>query len=433
MGASLLAEIRERPEMRFSYRYPDSRSTNVGIGLGNHGPYDRDLPDRPKTCGLGLIYPLDWQKSADEFKNQFLNGYAYLRGGFQEFFKLDDVEITMYPVEFTEKGYQEGTNQVLASEHDIALVLVSEKMKLRDFGPYWISKAFLTNRGLPSQMLKIETINDSVVFRNSIVNLASQIYAKLGGIPWVIHDPVSDADIIIGVGESKYRRGRYGAEKKAVGFTTAYKNNGAYLWFGSISTISDSQSFDKDLSENIVKSVDRYEDKEKKKAKKVVIHSYKRIGYAEKLAVQKLKEKENIKVVLAHVNRSHNLRIFDPDDSTGLSRAGLIVQNADTECLVLSVGRGRLRGERAANTPLWVKTYPNGADFEPVKLVARNIYDLCYVRWEDQFGAAEPVTIGYSEDIAEMLQKMDILRERGEAGIAPPLVHPKLEKIPWFI
>lgn len=434
MVVILIAEKREKPAMRFSYRYPDCKSTNVGMALSNLGPYDKDLPNRPKTCDFAFIYPSIWKRWAEEFKNKLLGGYEWLRDGFQEFFRLDDVSLEMYPVELTEEGYINGANEALGGNHDIALVLVSEHMKLQEFGPYWVSKAFLTNRGLPSQMLRIETISDNTTLKNSIVNLASQIYAKLGGVPWVLHDPVGDADIIVGVSESRYRMTRYGSEKRTIGFTTVYKNNGAYLWFSSTPIVSDYRALEENLSENIAKSVDQFEKTEKKEVRKVVIHSYKKIGNAEKLAVKKMKEnKDDIKVVLTHVGRSHNLRIFDPDHSTGLSEAGLLIQLGDTECLILSVGRGRLRGEGLANAPLWIKTYPDGADFEPVKTVARSIYDLCYVRWEDQFGASDPVTIGYSEDVAQMLQKMSLLEKKGKAGIASPLVHTRLEKIPWFI
>jgi argonaute-like protein implicated in RNA metabolism and viral defense len=404
------------------------------VGLSTYGPYDENMPGRPRTCDFGFMYPSPWEKLAKEFKNKFLNGYEWLKDGFKEFFRLDDVDFKMYPVELTENGYKKGIDEVLGEHHNMALVLVSESMKLQELGPYWLSKGLLTNKGLPSQMLTIETISSSVTLKNSIVNLASQIYAKLGGIPWVLHDPIGDVDIIVGVGKSEYQKGRFGSKKTTIGFTTVYKNNGAYLWFDSTPRVSSLQSLDKDLSEGIVKSVKQYEKMEGMKVQKVVIHSYKKIGNAERLAVKKLKESRgNMKVILSHLDRSHNLRIFDPDDSNGVGEAGLIIQLGDTECLVLSTGRGRFRGEISSNRPIWVKTYPDGADFEPVKTVAKSAYDLCYVYWKDQFGAAEPITMRYSMNIAQMLERINSLEEEGIAKLTSTLVDPRLRKIPWFI
>jgi len=435
MKMQLLAERRAKPFLRFDYEDPTERDRNVGVGLSHYGPYDKKNRSF-HSCDFGFVYPEKWKETADIFKKDFMDGYEWLTGGFSDFFRLDDVEISNhYPVPDTNlRAYREGVEDAVAGDHDLVIVLMSEMMKQLDVNsPYWFSKALLTNRGVPSQIVTKDVIENRQRFKNSIVNLASQIYAKLGGVPWVIHDPVESADLLIGTGWSQYGE-KLGPKKRTIGFTTAYRDNGAYLWFYSTYETTDVEELDDALSDAIIESVEKYEREEGEEAKKIIIHSCKKVGRAERDAIEKLKEKRNdLSVVLSHLNMSHNLLIFDPTDASGASESGIIIQIGDDQCLVLTDGRDKGRGVFPSNMPVWIKTYPSGAEFEPVKKIGRSVYDLCYVFWKDQFGANKPITMKYSYDIAEMLEYMRRLEDKDVLSLGETPVHERLRDVPWFL
>ena len=72
-----------------------------------------------------------------------------------------------------------------------------------DYGaPYYQAKHFLLEHGYPSQMVDEETIADP---KMKELNLALDIFAKSGYVPWMLAEGLPGADLFIGLSFSSIR------------------------------------------------------------------------------------------------------------------------------------------------------------------------------------------------------------------------------------
>jgi argonaute-like protein implicated in RNA metabolism and viral defense len=330
-------------------------------------------------------------------------------------------------------SYLEALEDVQARDDDFALVFTSNKMhELGHRSPYWAVKAVLTEAGVPSQMVMIDRLRSRSPhhrqLKNLIVNIANQIYAKLGGTPWVVHRPDSPVDLIIGVGKSVYQKGRIGDTQTTLGFASAYQSNGAFLWYDSTeATISD-LSFYEQLFDAIVSTVRECAQREGS-PKNVIIHTYKRIGPAERQVKHHLEDEyEDVEVTLAHLNDSHNYRIYDDKHQSGLSQRGLCIRTGENKGFVMTGGRRSYRPGSA--TPIDMTVKGNAS----IETTAQGVFDLCNVYWKDQFGASMPITIKYSEDIADIFENAQRMNDEGLINVdIDQMVNPQLKRVPWFV
>lgn len=430
------AEQLDTPTHRFDYTNPGVTNGNVGKGLGMNGPFDssttRDFTDATFT----FVYPKSWQSDAKRFEDAVINGHSsYFRNGFKSFFRMDSVSVgnTVLLDDTDLDTYVDGVNEIQAADDDLAVVFVSNEMRNHGYrSPYWSVKALLAQAGIPSQMVMVDKLQrsspDHVQLKYLIVNVVSQIYAKLGGTPWVVHRPDSPFDLVIGVGKSEYRDSRVGGTTRTLGFASAYQSNGAFLWYDSTQATTSYTSFNDQLTGSIVEAAEKYAQREMM-PEHIVVHSYKRIGPAERDARDRLEaEFDDLDVTLAHLNDSHDFRIYDDRHKSGLSKRGLWVRTGGNKGFVMTGGRRRFR----PGSPVPVELEVEGS--ADIKEIAQGIYDLCSVYWKDQFGANMPITINYAEDIADIIENAQKIDDEGVASIdIDRMVNPRLRNIPWFL
>lgn len=436
MPAQLHSQRLDTPAHRFDYATPSTTHGNVGRGLRNFGPYDSTMSRDFTDASFTFVYPEEWEDNAGRIRDALINGHSrYYPDGFESFFRMDSVSVgDTIVVDGTDLDtYVSAVDEIEAADDDLAVVFTSEEMRSRGHrSPYWAVKAKLTSAGIPSQMVLIDKLRSSsplhVDLRYLIVNIASQIYAKLGGTPWVVHREDSPSDLIIGVGKSEYQAGRVGATERTLGFASAYQDNGAFLWFDSTQATTSYDSFNSQLQESIVKAAEQYAHREGP-PENVVVHSYKRIGPAERNARNEIEDAyEGVDVTLAHLNDSHYFRIYDTSHETGLSERGLWIRTGGNKGFVMTGGRRDWRP--GSPVPIELEIH-GGGDPEPI---AQGIYDLCSVYWKDQFGANMPITINYARDIADIFQNAQKVDDEGLISIdVDRMVNPRLRDTPWFL
>src|SRR5690606_42032470 len=92
---------------------------------------------------------------------------------------------------------------------------------------------------IPVQFVTTRIVNNHNEY--ILNNIALQIYAKLGGIPWVLptQRPV-DKERVIGIGHSSLRKNQYeGAERsRVVGITTFFAVDGQYALSHKVDDVS---------------------------------------------------------------------------------------------------------------------------------------------------------------------------------------------------
>jgi hypothetical protein len=102
--------------------------------------------------------------------------------------------------------------------------------------PYVRTKALLLTLGIPTQQVRLATVNQRPAsLQYTLQNFSVSLYAKLNGTPWTVDQdlPISD-EIVIGMGVAKLSGSRTIGRQRFVGITTVFGGDGTYL-LGNIS------------------------------------------------------------------------------------------------------------------------------------------------------------------------------------------------------
>lgn len=436
MALRLNIEELEDPTHRFDYGSPSATHGNVGKGLSRYGPLDSQHNDWIDDSTLTVVYPEQWQSEGERLINVLKNGYEYFGGGFERFFKLDEITINGLEMEGDSvANYKEAAEEVVRRNLDgVAIFLTAERMKrLGQVSPYWIAKAKLTEQGIPTQMMRVGNIEDDYDLKYAIVNTVCQIYAKLGGKPWGVEETGYNADLVVGIGRSYYQPEKHGSLERTLGFAAAYQSNGSFFWFDSETSGGDVSELETKLTDTICNVVDEYVKREQP-PRRIIIHTPERIGDTERSARRKIEDEyDNTEVVLLHLNTTHPYKTHDPNHSSGLPEPGWFLQTGYNKGLVVTDGRKRFRNGSASPIAMRVEGIEEITRDDMVGL-AQNTFSLCSVYWKDQMGAGTPITLRYAKDIAELFEASQYLAREKVISLNPnQLVNDRLQDRPWFL
>lgn len=173
-----------KPNLRFG---GDRTALYGKAGLSNHGVYRA-----PDSFNLLGIYPERYAKRVQNFFEELLG-------------KLDEYDspATALNQESYELGSEFNYTQV-GREHDlddidgiVAVVPESERAVNDDSidDPYPEFKRHFGQEKLPSQMVTLDNLSKSYY----LGNIASGLVAKVGGIPWRIHEVPGGSDVFVGL------------------------------------------------------------------------------------------------------------------------------------------------------------------------------------------------------------------------------------------
>jgi hypothetical protein len=179
----------------------DSSATDklASAGLAAFGPYTKTLP----LISVALLGTRAGNQLTRELVDALNTATAKMPGGMPRFFKAR-LKITIEAICEGEDpdDYATGarallTNLTKENRPDVALVYLPRRTAdTSSESPYFASKPVLLAEGLPSQMLTPYTINDP---QWKYANIASAVFAKAGGTPWVLAKDLDDFDMIMGI------------------------------------------------------------------------------------------------------------------------------------------------------------------------------------------------------------------------------------------
>lgn len=416
------------PNLRFDYALRVQTNQSAFEGFRRWGPYDKNQP-RKTAINCAIVYPSYARNEARRVREAFLNGMFFFRGFYTfsrgiRINRFDEFDINVkseqtlgsqaqvYKLEL-EKLTQE-------NKWDLVFCVIPHSQRYILESPYYSSKLVLSAAGIPCQLLTYEKIRSDDTFKWSLANVALQIYAKLGNIPWVAEAPDHPSDLIVGIGKRELREGRFGAVRRYMGFTTAYQNNGAFLSFTGITTNNSSQTYEEQLATAISNAINAYKDSRKKQnisvsePQRIVFHSFKKVGYREIEAIESGIKSASagsslIPYALLHIDDSSNFMLFDDDHKTYLPRSGFSVTLGPLQRLLLTEGRERYEHRRVGFTNPYIIHLDSRSKIDDENMVdittslVEQVYRLSKVNWRGFNASSTPITLGYSRLIAEVV------------------------------
>jgi len=306
--------------------------------------------------------------------------------------------------------------------------------------PYYLSKCIFSNE-IPSQVVTERALEN---FEMSLANVSLGIFAKLGGIPWVLSSPIP-SNVIVGVGRTIVR---HRVDTKAeqveshIGSVALITSEGVVTKTRA-KVVSKKEELASWISKNVEKAVESFVlSKGEKEASLSVHYSGKKPSKEEleafKRTIEELKGK-GIKVSykILHVTSDINLRLLC-EKYNYYPRSGLYCMASEREAYLTPLGAIKIGREvrypftgipRTLKVTL-IETSENSIPDE-LKIGLYEVYSLTSMHIAGtQVNINEPVTTKYSRELAKLVSSLLYLERRLEIKCLKPY---DVYERPWFL
>lgn len=448
----------------FIYDHAGTKTNNINadMGLSNYGPYDSISFDTKSPNVLSICHRSkrgDFTKFLSNLK-EGLSDSKYFKKGLLKKYELQEVsfdiqEITDYRLE----DYVGVISDQEGEKPHLAIIEIPDSFRTLpdNQNPYYKIKAKLLALEIPVQFVRTSTINR---YNEYMLNpLALQIYAKLGGTPWVLPSQRSvDREIIIGIGHSWLRSNFYkGAESnRVVGITTFMSSDGQYLLGDKVKDVP-YESYFQELLKSLKSSISRLSEEyawQEGDTVRLIFHIFKPIKNVEfEVISQLVKEIREFKIKFAFVtiSKSHPNILFDTSQQGEMKyganqiigkyipRRGSNIFLDEETSLVQMLGVRELKtSKHGMSTPVQIKIRKPQGNFDDSELedmmfydlnyITQQIYSFTYLSWRGFLPREEPATMLYSNLISRLLGKM-----RNIPGWDADNLNYTLKRKKWFL
>lgn len=292
--------------------------------------------------------------------------------------------------------------------------------------PYYRVKRFLLEKGVPCQMIDTPTLQNPDW---KDLNLALNITAKCGVTPWLLPDAIPDADFFVGL--SYTQSNRQGFERQ-MGYANVFNQYGRWAFYaGNTATFAyeERTSYFAALVRETLERLDLPD------SPSIYFHYSAKFSREDRAAI--LAAARSVRPRGAYsfvwINTDHNIRLYDSRAETdGSLGRGSYVVASPKQMYLSTTGYNPYR--KVLGTPvmlevnIWAELAGGRLSRYPdLKALANQILSLTKLNWASTDSlCAEPITTKYAHDIAYLTAAF--LRHSDEF-----ILHPVLEKTPWFI
>lgn len=436
-------------------------------GIERFGPFSKDTFAK-KSPKILVLFPDTVQGKVENFLRLFRDGInlppssrnsAY-SAGFAKTFGLINVQFILRRVPWLSgrssaaQAYREAAEEYLANEletPDAAIVVIlNEHADLPDpENPYLHSKAVLLMAGVPVQQVRLPTLVQSPEFlQYPLQNISIALYAKMNGTPWTVdHDLTITDEIVIGMGMCELSNSRFTRRQRYIGITTVFRGDGNYL----LGNLSKECSFDeypdvlRDSTLGILREIKSRNAWFPNDTVRVVFHAYKPLRNVEMdriiaECVQTVGSEQNTEFAFLTVSHDHPFAIMDlsqqgysknpagPKKGVYAPERGTIVRLGRFTRLLAAAGPSLIkRADGPLPHPLLIHLHPHST-FRSLDYLAEQVLKFTSLSWRSTLPARKPVTIYYSELIAENLARL-----RSVPDWSPATLNLKLRASRWFL
>jgi len=283
---------------------------------------------------------------------------------------------------------------------------------------YYQVKALLASKGRMSQVVSRPSFD---IY--SCWNIASNLYAKLGYIPWSIEGYLDDpVDLVLGLSYSSLiHKGRL---RRNIGHVNVFDRHGVWKFMKSNSEYLSFENRHREIPKLINNAISDYLSTSSD-LNLIDIHFSKKIsGKERKLIFEKISsEYPSIdQVNLISLNTGHYYQLFS-NNSNGKVPKGTIVLLNDNQFLLST------SSNRNANKLIEVTVWRNNAQSlneADISSVARKILIMTMLNWKSTVKeTTEPVTTKFSNEVARLTNYFNLTEWKE--------VNDNLSTLPWFI
>ena len=299
-----------------------------------------------------------------------------------------------------------------------------------DENPYLVTKAKFLGRSVPVQEFRVETMKKPTSQRQwALGGIGLQIFAKLGGVPWLLRTNTKVHELILGLGSASLGTTRFGARDRVVGLTTAFSGDGRYYLTETSRTVK-YEEHEGAVVESAVAAFKRIRAEMAWRpgdSVRVILHSFKDLRQehidALKAAVLAAAGAElKIDFAFLHLAEQHPILLFDSSDPQQIPSRGAVVQMGRYEALVAVLGPSEVRNDRVGfPCPICIKLQ-KGSTFSDLDYLSEQVLAFSSLSWRNFTPVSVPITVLYAQLIADLLGRLGSLSHwdpdvlRGDVG-----------------
>ena len=288
--------------------------------------------------------------------------------------------------EFSRVDMERAIDAVERALPDIVVALLPDVVtndEEDDWGAYHEFKSLTVGRGLPSQFVYASTIAK----RFAVSNVVLGILGKTGNIPFILSQPLSYADMVVGIDIARARKRRLAGSLNATAIARIYFGSGEFLRY----VIHDAPLEGESIPDNVMQRLFPVNEFE---GKRVVIH---RDGYfrgEEKASLQRWAEKIKAEFNLVEIIKTRTPRLYSRQgNEIQQPSKGSAFKLSPTEAFLVS---SPPPFPNATAQPLHVRTEPPFT----IEQAIHSILSLTLLHYGSLRAPRLPVTIHYSDKIA---------------------------------
>ncbi len=450
------------PTFIFDYANTKVNNSSPDIGLTNFGPYDSTTFDL-KSPRFVCIGSKDNRGHFAAFMANLIEGLPqskYFKKGLLKKYEFHQITPEIYDIPSCEfEDYQKIIRELDGQRPDLILIEIPHGFRnLPDVtNPYYRIKAKLLQLEIPVQFITSELIkNHNEYILNSV---ALQIYAKLGGTPWVLPSNRSvDREIIIGIGHSWIRDNAFiGANlDRVVGITTFMSSDGQYLLSDKAKDVSYEDYF-QELLRSLTNSFERLEQEYgwvEGDTIRLIFHIFKPIKNIEFEVVAELIKricKFRIQFSFVTISKVQPFKMFNPREPGIQNPYGRDVKGAfiplrgsnffldPHSAIVQMFGPKELKtAKHGMSNPILIQIRKPSGNFEIAEIerlmftdlsyVVQQLFSFTYLSWRSFLPGEQPATMLYSNLISQLLGKL-----RKVPGWDSDTLNFKFKRKKWFL
>jgi hypothetical protein len=418
-------------------------------GLTEYGPYTAQIftPNRPR---IAVVCQPSMKGQVEHFLHKLRDGIQlppapspratrrrtkrqinYFDKGFRRKYALQDVQYEFFltqgnSVESYRKACQSALERHGSGQaFDLALVQIEESFHALPHraNPYFACKATFLTLQIPVQAFEIETArkadNELVYVLN---NISLAIYAKLGGIPWLLKaNPTIAHELVIGLGSASIGESRLGERERYVGITTIFSGDGNYHLWNSSKAVSmhEYQAALLETLRSAILKVRKDMNWQPRDHVRLVFHArFKKFSADEVKAIKALLSElgdYDVEYAFVQLSEKHPYMLFDRNEAGAFdhetkrtkgvyaAERGRYLELGKTDVLLCLTGAREVkRPEDGTPRPLLLTLHPDST-FTDMTYLTRQVFTFACHSWRTFLPPSVPVTIQYSDLIADSL------------------------------
>lgn len=418
----------QEPYLLFHMR---RKFTSPRTGLTKAGPYDAEF-NRGNDIYVGLIADSSNAHNAKKFVQHLGKGHKYYRG-FKSIFKVNNLVfgdeyvkivegISSNILQSVENAYLELAEKL--PDKSVIIVVANDEVIEKSYTRVKALRFSYTKKTIRLQLIKRSTLekalSDETALDFTLFNVATAIYTKAGGTPWVLERQLIPAGIFIGIAFTRPKVVSFSGQRKEIfyyGVLTVYNKFGKYVNMSA-------RGIRMEVSGNRIRGTKGLYIPRSDMIQMlsqiinihtppvVIIHKSARFHVDEIEAVRHVLKSKEISYALIHIESSNPYRGYGEDqyDATAVRGDLIIDKELSNRAILFTTGctqgdQGiQKRSKPGTPRPLELEVEENTTPYS-IRDFAQQVLGLTKLDWNTtDLEVRMPITIKYARKVAALTQ-----------------------------